>query len=265
MKQTCKRIAIANSKGGVGKTTTTLECAAHAGDMGYKTLVVDMDPQGDSSQTLLGRSLQSNEAHIFHLLIEESELEDVVREANSNWPNVHVIPADLKLTTLPDHLSGILGYERRLSDILDQIEELYDLILIDTGPQTTMLTQIALRASNHLLITTDTSKYAERAIKKTLGIVEQLEKYANYTITNFNVICTATHKPGAKSNLSAKRSLKETYGNKFLTEDLPHCIKVQDGQQKSDKGQSVPAMSLLEKDHPLYMNYRKITNKFIGV
>ena len=156
----CNTVVIANSKGGVGKTTTILECAAHAGKNKKKVLVVDMDPQGDSSKALLGRALEPEDAHIFHLLVGEVGVEDVVRSSNEHWENVHIIPADIKLTTLPEHLSGVLGYEKKLYKVLGSIKHLYDLILIDTGPQTTILTQIAMRAADQLLIPTDTSVYS---------------------------------------------------------------------------------------------------------
>lgn len=265
MKHNCKKVVIANSKGGVGKTTTVLECAAHAGILGKKVLVVDMDPQGDSSKILLGRTLDTDEKHIFHLLIGEAGVEDVVREANSHWANTHIIPADMKLTTLPDHLSGVLGYEKKLDKVLAPIEHLYDLILIDTGPQTTMLTQIAMRAASFLIIPTDTSIYSEHAIEKTLGIAEQLRDDAGHKIKLLGVVCAASHKSGAHANLKAKEILTKKYGSQFWKDEIPHCIKVQEAQRTEDNdGLPVPAMDLLDQEHPLFKNYRKLTNNLMG-
>ena len=260
----CKIVCIANSKGGVGKTTTTLECAAHAGSMGKRVLVVDMDPQGDSSKILLGRVLESSEKHIFHLLTDAAGIEDVVREANGHWKKTHIIPSDLKLTTLPEHLSGVLGYERKLDRILSAIAHLYDLILIDTGPQTTMLTQLAMRAASFLMIPTDTSIYSEHAIEKTLAIAEQLREDANHQIKLLGIICTASHKGGAKANMRAKEILAEKYGKKFLDDEIPHCVKVQEAQRSERDGLPVPTMELVESEHPLFKNYRKLTTNLIG-
>ena len=264
MSNKCKKVCIANSKGGVGKTTTTLECAAHAGAMGNRVLVVDMDPQGASSKILLGRTLDSQEKHIFHLLIDTAKIEDVVREANSHWQGTHIIPSDLKLTTLPEHLSGVLGYEKKLDKLLIPIERLYDLILIDTGPQTTMLTQLAMRAATFLLIPTDTSLYSEHAIEKTLAIAEQLREDANHDIHLLGIICAASHKGGATANIKAKKILTEKYGKKFLDDEIPHCIKVHEAQRAEQDGLPVPTMNLLDKDHPLFKNYRKLTSNLIG-
>ncbi len=264
MSSQCKKVCIANSKGGVGKTTTTLECAAHAGALGKRVLVVDMDPQGDSSKILLGRALEQDEKHIFHLLTDAADIEDVVREANVHWKKTHVIPADLKLTTLPEHLSGVLGYEKKLDKVLKSIEHLYDLILIDTGPQTTMLTQLAMRAASFLMIPTDTSLYSEYAIEKTLAIAEQLREDANHNIELLGIICAASHKGGAKVNVKAKEILIKKYGKKFLDDEIPHCIKVQEAQRADQDGLPVPTMSLLDKEHPLFQNYLKLTSNLIG-
>ena len=171
---------------------------------------------------------------------------------------------DMKLTTLPDHLSGVLGYEKRLDKVLSPIAHLYDLILIDTGPQTTMLTQIAMRAASFLIIPPDTSVYSEHAIEKTLGIAEQLKEDAGHNVKLLGVVCAASHKGGARANLKAKEILTKKYGKKFWKEEIPHCIKVQEAQRMEQNGLPVPAMDLIEKEHPLFKNYRKLTNNLMG-
>lgn len=264
MSSSCRKICIANSKGGVGKTTITLECAAHAGSLGKRVLVVDMDPQCDATHTLLGRQLEDNESNICDLLREKVEIQKVVYQANENWPNTHVIPSDLALTTLPQYLSGILGYEKALDNALGMIDQHYDLILIDTGPQITVLTQLAMRAASHLVIPTDTSLYAERSIEKILGIADQLKEHSKHHIELLAIVNSASFKGAAKVNQLAKNVLDDKYGERFLKDLIPHCIKVQEAQRTLKNGCPVPAMSLINADHPLYNNYRKLTSTFIG-
>jgi chromosome partitioning protein len=264
----CKRVVIANSKGGVGKTTTVLECAAYARMVNKKVLVVDMDPQADATKMLLNGPLDMNEKHIFHLLIGTASLVEVVRKSSSNWNDIHIIPSDLALTRLPEHISGTIGYEKILAKYLDQISHLYDLIIIDTGPQTTVLTQLALRAADSLLIPTDTSIYSESAIERTLSIKNQLETECNHKIELIGVIFSAHHKPNARVNKMVEGVIFEKYGNNILNIILPHCTKVLEAQRGSDETEgdmmTIPTLSIIKKDHPLFLNFKKITETMLG-
>lgn len=261
-----KTICFANSKGGVGKTTSALSVASLASKQGKSVLVVDMDPQANATQQLLNvKSIfhyDDKVPTIFDLICHPKDVDLAKAILPTNWENIALIASALNLSTAQNHLTGMLGYEKILVKQLKRIDENFDLIVIDTGPQATVLTQLALRATDDvLLIPTDNSKSGYEGINKILDIVDDLEE-SGHEIKSVKIIMTAQHKKGAKSNVSSRNLLKESYGERFLDLDIPHCIKVNDAQW-ADKGPISP-MDLLDREHKLLESYRHIVELAIN-
>lgn len=253
-------ICIANSKGGVGKTQTVIELCAHL--KAKQILVCDMDPQGSSTRRLLGLKedeLEENQLTIFDLLVNPTKcrFQELILSASENFQNVDVIPSDVELTNVPSYLNGKIGFEKVLSDQLDRIKENYDLVLIDTGPQITMLTSIALRATSSLIIPTDTSQDGIFGIKELSDVVDALSE-VQHIIKNKYIILTASQKSSNKSNQKAKNTLTEKFQSNFLEElEFPHSVKVADSMWKHDP--PIAAASILDNNHKLYVSYKKLS------
>jgi chromosome partitioning protein len=170
-------IAIANQKGGVGKTTTTINLAAALASKGVKTLVVDLDPQGNSSMSFLdihqlGKSMYDalTEDHI--------HLADIIQPAEK-VENLSIAPATISLAKIEAKLIGELDSHYRLKDELQRTQDDYDYIIIDTPPTLGIITVNALVAATHVLIPIQASYFALEGTDDLLETIDKIKVRAN--------------------------------------------------------------------------------------
>lgn len=168
-------IAIANQKGGCGKTTTAINLSAALGEDGARVLLIDMDPQGHAS---LGLGQRSTELPgLYEVFTGQCELEDVIHEGAA-W-GVDLIPASISLAAVEQLLSDRMERERQLSRQLDTVNYLYDYVVLDCPPSLCLLTVNALRAATQVLVPVEASLYALDGLQRLREIVGLLEtRYA---------------------------------------------------------------------------------------
>ncbi len=258
-------VCVANEKGGVGKTRTIIELAKHASDRNLDVLVVDLDPQGNTTLILTGTDeIPDEQPTSFDVIMQPDEISpsDVILQASSDWKNVHVIAGSVDLSTAQNHLAGKVGWEKRLLKFLNRVEKNYDFILIDTGPQITVLTHIAIRAATKLLIPTDYSLTSFNGIRSVREVAKDLQSDSGLILEDLKIIVTAAHKEGALSNIKAASKLRETFGKDFLKDlIIPHRITVNNSLWNLDT--PVSAKSLEKKGSPLYDAYAKLTDTML--
>jgi chromosome partitioning protein len=150
-------IAIANQKGGVGKTTTAVSVAAAIAESGPKVLLVDLDPQGNASSGV-GLRPREDQPTIYDVLIEELDLIDAIRPANVR--NLFLVPANIDLAGAELELVSAFSREQRLRRALESVRDDYDLIVIDCPPSLGLLTVNALTAADGLLVPIQCEYYA---------------------------------------------------------------------------------------------------------
>lgn len=262
----CVVLTISNRKGGVGKTVSTVEIAKHADDRGYKVLICDMDPQGNAGSVLTGiDEFPTSHPTIYDVLVRpETPPENVILQASEDWPNTHIIPANVILSTTATALAGVVGYEKRLKKFLEPLKTYYDLIIIDTGPQITMNTNIAIYAADKVLIPTDYSKKSFRGVEETFNVIEMLKEDAGLKISQVMIVNAISHKDGAISNILSKNKFIERFGASYITNiSIPHRIKVNDGEWRFDKPKS--AKSQENEGDALFDSYAKLTNKVLDL
>ena len=239
-------ITIANRKGGVGKTTTTLNLACSLRELGKKILVIDLDPQANLTRCFdVGNS--ENIKTVGHLLTAELEEESYsVEEYILSYDEMDIIPSSIFLSAVEIQMRSETGSERILSEIINQIREHYDYILIDTSPSLNILNINALCASDSVLITADTGVFAVVGIGELLKTVQKIKKRVNPKLKVQGILLTMCDN---RTNLSKllTQQVEEMYQGKiavFKTK-IPKTVKVGEaiysGQsiKKYAKGSSV--------------------------
>src|SRR5699024_6505321 len=167
-------IAVANQKGGVGKTTTTINLGASLAFEGKKVLLVDSDAQGNATSGLGIRKGEVNE-DIYDVLINEVPVEEVILESSSE--NMDVVPASIQLAGAEVELSNLDRRETRLKSALESVREKYDYILIDCPPSLGQLTINAFNVSDYVLITMECEYYALEGLSQLLKTVRLVQKH----------------------------------------------------------------------------------------
>ena len=171
-----KIIAIANQKGGVGKTTTSVNLAASLGVLEKKILLIDADPQANATSGL-GIDVEEVENGTYQLLEHSVKAEDAIQKTNS--PNLDIIPAHIDLVAIEIELVDQENRESMLKRAITPLKELYDYILIDCAPSLGLLTLNALTASDSVIIPIQCEYFALEGLGKLLNTIKSVQKLHN--------------------------------------------------------------------------------------
>jgi chromosome partitioning protein len=171
-----KIIAIANQKGGVGKTTTSVNLAASLGVLEKKVLLIDADPQANASSGL-GIEVENVEIGTYQILEHSNTPEEAIVKSTS--PNVDVIPAHIDLVAIEIELVDTENREYMLKQALDSIKDQYDYILIDCAPSLGLLTLNALTAADSVIIPIQCEYFALEGLGKLLNTIKSVQKIHN--------------------------------------------------------------------------------------
>lgn len=217
-----KIVAVANQKGGVGKTTTALNLAAGLAELGQRVLLIDLDPQGNAS-TGSGIELGDDEKTLYDLLVGEATVADIKIEADQL--GFDVLPGNGDLTAaevaLMDREDRAQVLKSALADVLND----YDHILIDCPPALNVLTLNALTAADGVLIPMQCEYYAMEGLSALLGTVSQIQDTVNPGLVIEGLVRTMYD---VRNNLSAEVSqqLQDHFGDKLFTTVVPRNVRV---------------------------------------
>ncbi len=186
-----KIIAIVNQKGGVAKTTTTINLGSSLAKMGKKILLIDMDPQANLTH---GVGIEKQKITIYDVLKGDRSFEEVICnvQLDSNWThNLDIIPSSINLANAELELSGELGREKLLKEAYDDSNGIdYDYILIDCSPSLGLLTVNSLSLTNQILIPIEPSIFAMEGIQQLLHVIKLIKKKINSDLVILGVLLT---------------------------------------------------------------------------
>lgn len=213
-------IAVLNQKGGVGKTTTSINLGAYLAKMGRSVLLVDMDPQGNSTSGL-GLDKQVLDATIYDVLFTQSTAQSAIKETNVE--NLAILPANAHLAAAEVDLAGELARETKLKEALANLT--YDYILIDCPPALGLLTINALTAAQKVLIPVQAEYYALEGLGQLLDIIQRVRAGLNPTLEIMGVLLTMYDSRTALSE-QVSNELKKHFGDKVLTTVIPRNVRL---------------------------------------
>lgn len=221
-------IAVANSKGGVSKTTCALNIGAGLAQKKYKTLVVDLDPQCNLS---VGSGvLDKIQTSIYDIMTDGANIEDGILNRKKN---LDIIGSSLDLTAAEIELSGKIGRERILYKKILPIEGKYDYIIFDCPPNLGLLTVNALAASKYVLIPIQTEFYALHGLSKFMYIIKEVQSELNEKLKIIGFV--ATRYDGRKIlNREVVESVKEYFGDKLMKTYIRENISIAEAPESGD-------------------------------
>ena len=212
-------IAIANQKGGVGKTTLSLHLAGALAELGERVLLIDLDPQGNLSSAFI-EDIYELPVTVTDFLLGEVEIADVVK--STEVPGVDLIPANLKLSDIDTQLAGDDDAQYLLAEELPEIRSQYDRILIDCPPNLGKATRLALVGAEGLLIPIECQRWAVKGSTQLLAYVEKVKRRANPDLVVLGFVINK-YTPRRKVETSYREILRKHYEKKvFKTEFRNH-------------------------------------------
>ncbi len=180
-------MAVANQKGGVGKTTTAINLGAALAELGFRVLIIDLDPQGNAT-TGLGVNARNLESSVYDVVLHDVAIEDCIEPTNLR--NLFVVPATIDLAGAEIELVPVLSRETRLKRALESVLPDFDFLLIDCPPSLGLLTINALSAADEVLVPIQCEYYALEGLGQLLNNIERVRTNLNPSLNISTIVMT---------------------------------------------------------------------------
>ena len=216
-------IAIANQKGGVGKSTTAVSLGASLADLGYRVLVIDLDPQGNAS-TGMGIRHEARETTVYHVIVAESPIDDAI--VHTPVERLHAVPSTIDLAGAEIELVSQFSRETRLKKALDPIREgRYDFVLLDCPPSLGLLTVNALTAAEELIVPIQCEYYALEGLGQLLRNVSLVQQNINPGLRLSGIVMTMFD-PRTKLSSQVVEEVQRFFGDLVYDVIIPRTVRL---------------------------------------
>ena len=251
-----KIIALVNQKGGVGKTTSSINLAASLGYLGKKVLLVDLDPQGNST-TGVGVNKTNYTASMYELLKDEAELNDVI--IRTKFKNLYIIPATINLAGIDFELSEMQSGDKsfskgkQLKKHLDEVRDTFDYIIIDCPPSLGILTTNALTAADSVIIPVQCEFFALEGIMQLLNTIMMAQRTLNPTLDIEGVLLTMLD---GRTNLGLEvvEEIKSYFKERVYDTIIPRLVRL---SEAPSHGKPIIAYDSQNRGSEAYLNLAK--------
>lgn len=216
-------LAVINQKGGVGKSTTAVNVSACIGEKGYKVLLVDLDPQGNSSSGV-GFDKRNCELCTYDCLLNDDvRTEEVIVDIDVD--KVWLLPATIELAGAEAELVQVIARESRLKEALDEVSDEFDYVIIDCPPSLGLLTVNALTAADQLIIPIQCEFYALEGLSKIIDSTNMVKKRLNPSLEIFGVVITMFDKRTSLAK-QVSEEVANYFGKKIFNTKIPRTVRL---------------------------------------
>lgn len=245
-----KKIAIINQKGGVGKTTTAVNLGNYLARQGKRVLVLDLDPQGNSTSAF-GYDKEQIKGCVYNVLIDGVSVSRIRKE--TSHPKIHVAPASINLAAAEVELVSHLAREHKLKTSLNEVGEDYDIVLIDCPPSLGLLTVNGLVAADSVLIPVQAEYYALEGLGQLLMTIKRVRTSLNPKLDLLGVLLTMYDKRTTLSK-QVEDEIKKHFGARVFETVIPRSVRL---AEAPSHGKSIVEYDKFSKGAFAYKNLAK--------
>ena len=243
-------LAVVNQKGGVGKSTTSVNLSATLGDLGQRVLLVDLDPQGNATSGF-GLNRNQRELCIYDALLGDTPLADIIEPVEVE--NVFVAPATIQLAGAEIELVSAMSRETRLQVVLEPVLDDFDFVIIDCPPSLGLLTVNALTATDGLIVPVQCEYYALEGLSKLLDSVRLVKTHLNPRLDVFGAVMTM-YDSRTKLSQQVVEEVRDFFGEKVFSTLIPRSVRL---SEAPSFGQPVTLYDPTGKGAEAYRNLAK--------